>query len=105
MRILLSQSSKLKLLGYLKNEYNCSSIQTLSYKIKIPKGTLEKWFYSKDRYLPAKIIPNEIKNKLEILDSQEDNWGKIKGGRETYKIIVKKYGINEIRKRQSMGGK
>lgn len=105
MRILLSKSSRLKLLKYLKNKYNCSSIQMLSYKIKIPKSTLEKWFYYKDRYLPDKIIPNEIKDKLEILDKQKDNWGRIKGGKETYKIIVKKYGIDEIRKRQSKGGK
>lgn len=31
--------------------------------------------------------------------------GKIKGGKETYKILVKKYGYKEIRRRQIKGGK
>ena len=31
--------------------------------------------------------------------------GERKGGKKTYQILIKKYGIEEIRKRQSKGGK
>ncbi len=105
MRVLLSKESKLKLLNFLKREYNCLSLNELSQKINIPKNTLDMWFYNSNRYIPEIFIPKNIKNQLSILDKQEDNWGRTKGGKKTYKIIVEKYGKEEIRKRQSNGGK
>ncbi len=105
MKILLSRESKKKLLKSLLEKNFCSSLKELSEILKISKGTLSDWFYSGKRYLPEEIIPIRLKSRLQILDLQKDNWGKIKGGKETYKIISKKYGKSEIKRRQSRGGK
>src|SRR3989344_6380967 len=105
MRILLSQESREKLFDFLIKKNKCKSLKELSIKLKIPYKTIQNWRYYKEKYLPDKIIPIEIQNKLEIIDKQEDNWGKIKGGKKTYKIIISKYGKEEIKKRQFNGGK
>lgn len=105
MRVLLSPNSKKELYDFLKTKYSCSSGRSLSLKIKVPYGTLKNWFQEEKRYIPKEIIPLEVINKTKILDEQKDNWGVTKGGRNSYKMIVKKYGISEIRKRQSNGGK
>lgn len=105
MRILLSKNSKELLFDYLLKIKNCSSLQDLSLKIKVPFKTLQNWKYENHRYLPESIVPEELIPKLEIIDRREDNWGKIKGGKITYSIILKKYGIDEIKKRQVNGGK
>lgn len=105
MRILLSQKSKDKLFGYLRIKNDCASLKELAEKMGINFGTLQNWLYKKDKYLPDKIIPEEIKQELERLDEKEDNWGKVEGGRKTYKILIDKYGLGEIRRRQSLGGK
>jgi hypothetical protein len=105
MRILLSKRSKEKLFEYLIRLNNCHSLMELSSKIKIPLKTIQNWKYIDSRYIPEKIIPPEIKNNLEILDRQDDDWGKIKGGKETYNIILKKYGKEELHRRQVNGGK
>ena len=105
MRILLSKESKSELYNFLKLNYNCNSGRSLAIKLKIPYGTLKNWFHKEQRYIPTDFIPKEIFHRLEVLDRQEDNWGQIKGGKKTYKIILKKYGIKEIKKRQSKGGK
>jgi hypothetical protein len=103
MRILLSKQSKLKLLDILKQSYKCRSLIELAQKTKISKKTLETWFYT-NRYIPHSIIPDNIIQEIEILDKQEDNWGKVMGGKKTYLTIIKKYGFNEIKRRQSLGG-
>ncbi len=103
MRILLSFSSKKELLNFLKKKNRVRSLKELSKKIKISKNTLDDWFYLKDRYIPEEIIPEHIKNQLEILDEQKNNWGNIKGGKKTYEIVLKKYGKEEIRRRQLKG--
>ena len=105
MRILLSEESKIKLFNFLKEKENCNSLKKLANLKNIPLKTLQSWLYEKGRYFPESFIPSEIKNNLEIIDKKENNWGKIKGGEKTYQIILKKYGIEEIRKRQSNGGK
>ena len=105
MRILLSENSKKKLLYYLMKENFCNSIKDLSISLKIPLRTLQEWVYNKQRYIPEKIIPVTLSTKLEILDKKEENWGSVKGGKKTYKIILKKYGKEEIKKRQVNGGK
>jgi hypothetical protein len=105
MRILLSKSSRKILFDFLIKENNCNSLKELAIKLEVPFRSIQNWRYSQDRYLSEKIIPEKIKKKLEILDKQEDNWGKIKGGKKTYQIIKKKYGEEEIKKRQSNGGK
>ncbi|PIN93506.1 hypothetical protein COU56_03660, partial [Candidatus Pacearchaeota archaeon CG10_big_fil_rev_8_21_14_0_10_31_9] len=105
MRILLSKNSREKLFNFLIKEYKCKSLKELSIELNLPYKTIQNWRYYQERYIPDKIIPKEIKNKLEVLDKQEDNWGKVKGGKKTYKIIINKYGKEEIKKRQINGGK
>ncbi len=105
MRVLLSKNSKNKLLDFLKKENSCSSLNDLARKMKIPYRTFHNWIYSKDKYMPKKIIPPYILKDLEIIEEKKDNWGQIKAGKKTYNIILKKYGIEEIRRRQSLGGK
>lgn len=105
MRYLLPKDSRQKILTYLLEKNNCNSLKQLSFSLKIPFRTIQEWIYNYKRYVPKKIIPIEIKDTLTILDEKEDNWGRVKGGKKTYQIIIKKYGLKEIRKRQSMGGK
>ncbi len=103
MRILLDKQSKIKLLDYLKKRYNAKNIKELSVKLHKPYYTIKKWFYKENRYIDEIIIPTNL--KLNMIDKKADNWGKIKGGKITYKVLIKKYGANEIHNRQSMGGK
>src|SRR3989344_1122087 len=105
MRILLSENSKQFLFNSLKKEHECNSLKELSKYLNIPFKTINDWRYNKDRYIPDKIIPKIFLDKLEILDKKEYNWGSIKGGKKTYRVIINKYGIEEIRRRQSDGGK
>lgn len=105
MRILISKEDKKNLLYLLKNKYGCKTIRGLSEKMNLPYGTLSGWFYSRDEYLPKEKIPEEILNRIKIIDEKEDNWGRVLGGKRTYKVLIDKYGIEEIRRRQSNGGK
>ncbi|MEK6891206.1 MAG: hypothetical protein AABX03_03640 [Nanoarchaeota archaeon] len=105
MRILLPHNSREKLFDFLIKKNKCKSLKELSTKLNLPYKTMQNWRYYKERYIPEKIIPKEMKNKLEIIDKQEDNWGKVKGGKKTYGIIISKYGKEEIKKRQINGGK
>lgn len=104
MRILLSKESKIRLLNKLKEKHNVSKNKELLAKINITKSQLDKWIYNHNTYLPEKIIPEDSIGELEIVDKQEDKWGQIKGGKKTHKIILKKYGKKEIKKRQKNGG-
>lgn len=103
MRVLLSKESKLELLDILKKKNDCNTLTNLSKIMGIPLRTLQNWFYIPKRYIPKKIVPKEIYNK--ILDEKEENWGSVKGGKRTYKVLIEKYGLDEIRRRQSNGGK
>ena len=104
MRILLSENSKQELLPLLLAHNNVKTRQQLSEKLRVPLGTLEKWFYNKSSYISEEFIPAELIRLLEVLDRQDDNWGRVKGGKKTYSIILDKYGKQEIRKRQIAGG-
>jgi len=105
MRLLLSADSKRKLFLLLKNKYSCKSISELSKKMSVPIKTLQTWFYRNDRLVPAEVVSEGFSEKLEIVDKREDNWGQLKGGRESYNLAIKMGGINEFRRRQSLGGK
>jgi hypothetical protein len=105
MRILLSKSSREKLFQYIFEENDSSSMKDLSIKLKQPLKTLQEWRYNYQRYIPYEFIPQKIETQLEILDKQENNWGKIKGGKITQKILLVKYGPQEIKNRQKNGGK
>lgn len=105
MRILLKKSSKEKLFNYLIEKNNCNSLKEFSNKLNIPYKTVQSWRYEPNRYIPEKIIPHDLYGNLEILDRQEDNWGKIKGGKETYKIILNKYGKKELDRRRENANK
>lgn len=104
MRILISKEDRKRLLQLLKEKYNCESVKLLSEKMKVSYPILEGWFYT-SQYISKENIPLEVLNKINILDEKDDNWGRVKGGKKTYQILVEKYGIQEIRKRQSNGGK
>lgn len=105
MRLLLSKTSRKELFDFLIKINHCNSLKELSIKLKIPFKSVQNWRYYSYKYLPDKIVPDSIKEGLEILDKQEENWGKIKGGKKTYQIIIKKYGKEEIKRRQRNGGK
>lgn len=104
MRILLSEISKRKLLRLLLEHYTVKTRKQLSEKLQVPLGTLEKWFYNKALYISEEYIPAELIRHLEIIDRQDDNWGRVKGGKKTYRVILDKYGKQEIQKRQIAGG-
>jgi hypothetical protein len=103
MRLLLTIKSRKELFDFLKQKYNCKSFQELSIKINVPFNTLQKWMYNKERYIPKNRIPIEILSKLKFLDIKKNNWGQIKGGRETYKLLLNKYGKKELLKRKLKG--
>ncbi len=102
MRVLLDSLSKFDLFDYLKRKNNVGSLKALSKKLNISFKTINNWKYDKNRYLPSNIIPKNL--NLKILDKKPENWGKTKGGKKTYQIILRKYGKEEIRRRQSKGG-
>ena len=54
--------------------------------------------------MPSDLIPKGIINYLEVIDKQPENWGRVKGGKKTYKILLEKYGVKEIQRRQINGG-
>ncbi len=103
MRILLTSSAKKELFLLLKMKYNCFSIRQLSNEMNINLKTLQGWFYLKSRYIPESIL-TEFKN-LKIIDKKEDKWGQVKGGNISYKNVVNKFGMEEIKRKQSLGGK
>ncbi len=105
MRIKLSKQSKKELKDLLLKHHKASNMKELSRKLNISKNTLDNWFYNKKIRIPKEKIPSEILSKLDILEAREDNWGQVKGGKKTYKIILKKYGKKEIRRRQIEGGR
>lgn len=104
MRLLLSKDSRKKLFDYLLKKNNCRSIRALSKELKIPLKTIQNWKYG-NNYIPESICSTGISEEVKVLDKQEDNWGRIKGGKKTYSVILEKYGKEEIKKRQSQGGK
>ena len=104
MRILLSSDSKKRLFILLKKKYLCNSIKELSDKIRIPTKTLQGWFYLKDRYISEELI-KDFDERLEILDKKVDYWGKTKGGKASYKKTINTFGLSEVKRRQSLGGK
>ncbi len=79
--------------------------------ISTPKSTMNNWIHlgylipknKFDKILYAYPILEEYKKH--ILETKPDFWGASKGGKKTYKTIIEKYGLEEIRKRQSNGGK
>ena len=105
MRLLIQPDSRKLLFNYLKAKNNCHSLSELARKLNISFGNIQNWAYRRERYIPESFIPIEIKEKIKITDKQKENWGSVKGGKKTYKILIEKYGIQEIRKRQSNGGK
>ena len=104
MRILPSKESKHFLLEELKKKHGVNSMRSLSLKLGVSKNFLDKLFYIEKRYLPDFLIPSRILDKLDIIDKQEDNWGRVKGGKEAYKKLINKYGISGMRNRQINGG-
>ncbi|HRZ85796.1 MAG TPA: hypothetical protein P5277_03370 [Candidatus Paceibacterota bacterium] len=102
MRVLISKENKKILFDFLKKENNCNSLLELSKKLNVSKSRLDKYCYS-NCYLPINLIPQELYSSIVFLDKKTDNWGSVKGGRKTYKIIKGKYGDDEIIRRQKKG--
>ena len=103
MRLVISSESKKKLFNLLKEKYLVKSISELSNKLKISKKTLQGWFYS-NKTIPSNLIDQSFLSKIEIIDKREDNWGQIKGAKEGYKELLKKYGSKEVKRKQALGG-
>jgi hypothetical protein len=104
MRMHLSPESKKRLFFLLKEKNKCKSIKELSKKLKIPKKTLQGWFYFKERTIPKEIIDKTILNEIKILHVSEKNWGQKKGGKKGYEAIIKKYGKERVKEINSKGG-
>lgn len=105
MRLLLDSKSRKIIFQHLREKYEVNSLIDLSKKMNISFRTLQNWLYVKERLIPEKFIPSEIRNKIIVLREESDNWGRIKGGKKTYRIIIEKYGKREIENRQINGGK
>lgn len=104
MRILISKEDRVELKRLLKEKYEVNTIDSLGNIMNLSKRLLKNWFYTKC-YVQKEKIPQDVLVKLKILEEREDNWGKSLGGKRTYQVIIKKYGIEEIRRRQRNGGK
>lgn len=111
MRIVFKKGKQKKFLEAVSASLNCQSYSELAFELKISPNTLKKWTYEK-HHLPKKIFDNIIIRfpslkiyKKEIVKIKEKNWGQTLGGRKTYQIILKKYGLEEIKRRQSKGGR
>lgn len=102
MRFLISKLDKIRLLKHLKTKNKCNSLKKLSVCLGIKYKTLNNLFYTKERYLPESLISSEL--DIKIIDKKQENWGRIKGGKKTYEVIKRKYGLDEIKKRQKNGG-
>ena len=102
MRILLTKKSREDLFNFLYKKYSVSTMKELSEKIKISYRTLQNWKYGY-RYIPHIVIPSNLKDYLEITESQEENWGEIKGGHVAYQEMLKKYGKEEMIRRRKIG--
>jgi len=105
MRVLLTTSSKKKVYQELKKKYKCNSIKQLSIKLKIPAKTLDTWFYNQSRFIPCKFLLNNRINGLKIIEKKENNWGQSLGGKNSYFKTINEKGVDEIKRRQSFGGK
>lgn len=103
MRILLDKQNRKILFDNLAKKHDCKTMRELSKHLNIPFKTLQNWKYG-TRYIDEKMIPKNIFQKLSYIDKKPNNWGQIKAGKKTYKIILKKYGPEEIKKRQISGG-
>ncbi|MGH2566356.1 MAG: hypothetical protein ACRDE5_17695, partial [Ginsengibacter sp.] len=80
-------------------------MKQLSVKLRMPLKTLQTWIYSDNAYLPLDKIPEDIISSLDILDKKEDNWGRVLGGKNSYKRQIEMYGKRSMLKRQIAGGK
>lgn len=97
---------------FLKNAINYSNLTRKEFavsKINVPYSTFRDWLYENN------TLPEDIFYKI-ILDNpqlkyyskyieqkKEDSWGQIKGGKETYKVLIEKYGIVELERRRKKG--
>ena len=107
MRILLSKEERLKLLEILKQRHQAKTLKELSIKMNLPFKTIQNWMYTERKYIPEKIIPEDV--VLEIIDKQEDNWGAIKagkiGGKKSAELLIKKLGKENYSKMMQQRGK
>ncbi len=103
MRVLLDKFNRKILFNNLIKKHECKSMKELAKKLNVPFKTLQNWKYG-TKYIDEKIISEDIKPKLRYIGKKEYNWGQKKGGKEAYRVILKKYGIDELKKRQKNGG-
>ena len=101
MRILLNKKSRKFLFEYLKKQNSIKTYHLLAKKKEWSYSTMKKWRFS-ELYIPSNIIPKEIENKLKIIDKKENNWGQIKGGIASAKVL-KKFSPSGLEKRKEIG--
>lgn len=111
MRILFKEGKQTE---FLKEAITLSKLDTIKEftdSISVNYNTFKNWISSK-RLLPKDIF-DEITHRYPTLKNYQDHiseikenvWGQKIGGEKAYKIILNKYGIEEIKKRQMNGGK
>ncbi len=105
MRVLLDVKSRKELFDYLRGSHHAKNFVELGSKMNISPKTLNNWRYNYRKYIPGNLIENYPK-KLEILDTQKDNWGAVKagkiGGKKNVENLKKLWGdrkYSEMRER------
>ena len=110
-RLIFERGEQRKFLETTKKVLKCKNYKELAKFLNIPLKTFENWLYE-EQSLPKNIFDKIVKNyptlksfRKFILEKRYRFWGQIKGGKKTFKIIIKKYGRKELQKRRSRGGK
>lgn len=110
MRLVFKENKQIEFLKDAIKTSNSKTIKHFSTSISVRYSTFKNWFHGK-RLLPKNIFdkilqlyPSLKKYEDYIIELKDDSWGAKLGGKKTYKIILNKYGLEEIRKRQIKGG-
>lgn len=110
-RLIFEKGEQRRFLGTTKKILKCKNYNELAKFLNVPVKTFENWLYE-EQSLPKNIFDKIVKNyptlksfRKFIFEKRYRFWGQIKGGKKTFKILIKKYGKGELQKRRSRGGK
>lgn len=109
MRVVFENGMQNKFIMEAVHKTNCKSMRQFALKLNLLPRTVQNWSVEK-HHLPKiqfeKII--EIEPDLKVYEKyikcfKNSNWGQQLGGKNCYKIIIQKYGYEEIERRQRNG--
>ncbi len=90
---------------------NHMSQRKASTAIGVPRRSFRNWVYEK-RLLPLQVLTMIIRASPDldhflnyVIELRNANWGLVKGGRNCYKLLRKKYGESVLMKRRIAGGR